>query len=210
MSESFILFTEYMEHMELLTMEQRGILFTAIMAYEIGDPLPEMDIGVKMAFSFIKANLDRSDQKYKDIKRKRSAAGIASAEARRNKSKQEPTNLTCVECVEQEPTNPTKNKNKNMNKNKNLKDIKRFVRPSVDDVRAYCRERGNHVNPESFIAFYDSNGWKVGKNPMKDWKAAVRTWEQRERPAKSDKWQQQSQRTYDYGALEKQLLGGAP
>ena len=49
--------------------------------------------------------------------------------------------------------------------------------PSLDEVKAYCNERGNRVDPERFIDYYTSNGWKVGKNSMKDWKAAVRTWE---------------------------------
>ena len=54
---------------------------------------------------------------------------------------------------------------------------KKFVKPSLEEVRAYCQERRNGVSPERFIDYYESNGWKVGKNPMKDWKAAVRTWE---------------------------------
>lgn len=53
----------------------------------------------------------------------------------------------------------------------------RFTPPTVEDVRAYCLERGNQVDPERFVDYYTANGWKVGKNPMKDWKAAVRTWE---------------------------------
>lgn len=53
----------------------------------------------------------------------------------------------------------------------------RFRAPSVDEVRSYCHERGNSVDPERFVSYYESNGWKVGRNPMKDWKAAVRTWE---------------------------------
>lgn len=57
---------------------------------------------------------------------------------------------------------------------------KRFSRPSVDEVRAYCSERGNAVNAESFVDFYESKGWKVGNSPMKDWRAAVRTWEKRD------------------------------
>lgn len=57
------------------------------------------------------------------------------------------------------------------------KNSKRFVKPSLDEVIAYCQERRNSVNPEKFIDYYESNGWKVGKNSMKDWKAAVRTWE---------------------------------
>lgn len=53
-----------------------------------------------------------------------------------------------------------------------------FVKPTLEEVRAYCLERKNRVNAEKFWDYYNSNGWRVGKNPMKDWKAAVRTWEQ--------------------------------
>lgn len=56
-----------------------------------------------------------------------------------------------------------------------------FQKPSLSEVAAYCRERANKVDPEQFYNFYESNGWKVGKNPMKDWHAAVRTWEKREK-----------------------------
>lgn len=52
-----------------------------------------------------------------------------------------------------------------------------FKKPSIEEVQAYCEERGNSVDPESFVDFYESKGWVVGKSPMKDWKAAVRTWE---------------------------------
>ena len=54
---------------------------------------------------------------------------------------------------------------------------KRFSPPTLEEVKAYCDERKNRVDPQRFIDYYESNGWKVGKNPMKDWKAAVRTWE---------------------------------
>jgi hypothetical protein len=47
----------------------------------------------------------------------------------------------------------------------------------VDEVAAYCEERGNGIDAQSFVDFYASKGWVVGKSPMKDWKAAVRTWE---------------------------------
>ena len=54
------------------------------------------------------------------------------------------------------------------------------ARPTVDEVTAYCRERGNRVDAQKWVDYYSSNGWKVGKNPMKDWRAAVRTWERNE------------------------------
>ena len=57
------------------------------------------------------------------------------------------------------------------------KTTKRFSPPTVEEVRAYCIERQNNVDAERFVDYYTSNGWQVGKNKMKDWKAAVRTWE---------------------------------
>lgn len=60
----------------------------------------------------------------------------------------------------------------------------RFTPPTVEEVAAYCRERGNGVDAEHFVDFYASNGWKVGKNSMKDWRAAVRTWEKRDKADK--------------------------
>ena len=69
---------------------------------------------------------------------------------------------------------------------------KRFNPPTVEQVQEYCWERGNTVDPQRFVDYYTSNGWMVGKNKMKDWKAAVRTWEQngkdspkKQAPAKS-------------------------
>ena len=53
----------------------------------------------------------------------------------------------------------------------------RFAPPSVDDVRAYCLERGNNIDPDKFVDYYTGNGWMIGRNKMKDWRAAVRSWE---------------------------------
>lgn len=55
--------------------------------------------------------------------------------------------------------------------------VKRFQKPTLAEVSAYCLDRKNSVNPNKWFDYYEANGWKVGKNAMKDWKAAVRTWE---------------------------------
>lgn len=83
--------------------------------------------------------------------------------------------------------------------------VSRFAPPTLEEVKEYCRERGNKVDPEKFIDFYTMKGWMVGKNKMKDWRAAVRTWEkdtpastERQRPNKwqdyYDKWHPQCER----------------
>ena len=97
---------------------------------------------------------------------------------------------------------------------------KRFAVPTVEEVDAYCRERGNNVDAQRFVDFYASKGWRIGKEPMRDWRACVRTWERNGRdrvdvsgsgpvrPAKTVAAQQYSQRDYsdeDEEALARML-----
>lgn len=65
-------------------------------------------------------------------------------------------------------------------KNIDKKNNKRFVKPTVEEVKAYCLEKGYSVDADRFVNFYESKGWLVGRTPMKDWKAAVRTWNRSE------------------------------
>ncbi|MEA4894098.1 MAG: hypothetical protein VB064_02420 [Oscillospiraceae bacterium] len=78
------------------------------------------------------------------------------------------------------------NKNEKNDKNeKNNKDnigakANRFAPPTLEEVTAYCKERSNGIDGQHFIDFYTAKNWMIGKNKMKDWKAAVRTWERKE------------------------------
>ena len=76
--------------------------------------------------------------------------------------------------------NNTFNNRDDENKNK-----KRFTPPTVDEVKNYCKDRNNNIDAEHFVNYYDSIGWMVGKSKMKDWKAAVRTWERNDKSKKS-------------------------
>lgn len=76
-----------------------------------------------------------------------------------------------------------KNEKKKEIEKENIKEKEKesFSPPTIVEVAAYCRERNNGVDADRFVAYYQSNGWKVGKNKMKDWKAAVRTWERKDK-----------------------------
>jgi hypothetical protein len=74
----------------------------------------------------------------------------------------------------------TDNTNVNINNNNITYSNKRFKKPTVQDIDIYCSERQNKVDAFAFYDFYESKGWKVGKNKMKDWRAAIRNWERRE------------------------------
>lgn len=102
-----------------------------------------------------------------------------------------------------------------VNKSNNIESASapyKFVPPSVKEVEDYCRERGNKVNASAFVNFYDSKGWMVGRNRMKDWKAAVRRWESNSdnkgKPAyvNNNPFLQHRQNEIDYDALEEKLL----
>ena len=87
------------------------------------------------------------------------------------------------------PRNPIQSESES-NPNPNPKaepQRKRFVPPSVDEVRAYCMEQGSSIDPQTFVDFYAGKDWMVGKTKMVDWKACVRTWESRERNAQNAK-----------------------
>nr|DAG01272.1 MAG TPA: replisome organizer [Myoviridae sp. ctk6V34] len=80
-------------------------------------------------------------------------------------------------CGQFADTNNNDNNDNNIYNNKNARARERFVAPTVDEVRAYCTERNNSVDAQRFVDYYTANGWMVGKNKMKNWQAAVRTWE---------------------------------
>lgn len=69
--------------------------------------------------------------------------------------------------------------------------VSKFVKPTLQEVKAYCIERGNDVDPERFVDFYEAKGWMVGKNKMKDWRAAVRNWERNEASKSAGQVQQE-------------------
>lgn len=86
---------------------------------------------------------------------------------------------------------------------------KNFTPPTVEEVQAYCQERKNKVDAQTFVDFYESKGWMVGKNKMKDWKAAVRTWERNRKDSGGTSGGSSKnsymKHDYDFDALEKEL-----
>lgn len=93
------------------------------------------------------------------------------------------------------------------NENNKINNNRAFQKPSLEEVKEYCSERNNSVDPEAFVSFYESKGWMIGKNKMKDWKAAVRTWEKsrktenRTSAPKKNKFDNYEQRDYDFDEL---------
>ena len=187
----------------------------------------------EMAFSFIRLRLDENAQKWSDVRQKRREAGRRGALVTNSKNQQSQTKAANADFAEtvpanvgkerQSPANPAVNVNVNANVNGNVssnEDIdrgadkpsappyssgrKRFVPPTLEEVAAYCNERHNSVNPSAFVDFYSANGWVQGRGkPIRDWKAAVRTWERRDKENPKPKQTRSAKEDYDeiFGGL---------
>lgn len=91
------------------------------------------------------------------------------------------------------------------NKKENIKE-KSFIKPTIEEIQDYCSERNNGINANAFYDFYESKNWYVGKNKMKDWKACVRTWEQRQFKEKIPTWFKQEIHDEEINGFEKEEL----
>ena len=209
---SFVLYDDEYDYIKLLSFEERGKLLTAIYEYRLfGETSILLSEAGAMLFQVIKNHLDRDAKKYVAKCEKNKQA----IESRWNKS-----NTNEYERIRTN-TKHTDNDNDNVNDNVNDNDTelpkgnnkentkekrKRFLPPTLEEVREYCYERQNNVNASQFVDFYTANGWKVGKNTMKDWKAAVRTWERNgiDKP-KPQPQKAESTIMTDYRALEEKI-----
>lgn len=106
------------------------------------------------------------------------AKGVPLLEIKRSTDNQLTT--TCQPSDNQVTVKWTAIKEKKIKENKTKEGERRFTPPSLQEVTDYCNQRGNNVDPERFVNFYQSKNWMVGKNKMKDWKAAIITWEKRD------------------------------
>ena len=97
----------------------------------------------------------------------------------------------------------------NINNNSlSKRESSRFQKPSIDEIRQYCSSRNNSVDPEQFFNFYESKGWTIGKSHMKDWRAAVRTWEKREKeiPQRKREFRRESVLEHNFKVMD-QMFG---
>lgn len=146
-----IIYLEIEHMLNFLSQSEKGDFLDLMIAYAKNqeDPVIE-NKNVLNVFNFIRGRLDAQFEKAR-IKAKVARENGASGGRPTDKKKPKKTN--------------PKPK------------ITQWVPPSLQEVYDYCKERKNSINPEKWMSHYESNGWKVGKNSMKDWKAAVRTWE---------------------------------
>ena len=182
--DSFVFYKSFYEAINNLEKEDQLEVYNAICEYSFSDNIPETLTGVaKAMFILIKPNIDSANARYKASVEN----GKKGGRPRKNKNLGKPNNN--LDETQQEPkSNLNDNVDDNVydNKKENNK-RKNFIKPILVEVQKYCEERKNGIHAEKFVDYYDSIGWLVGKKPMKDWKACVRTWEKKEKEVKVSK-----------------------
>lgn len=195
--KSFVLYHDIRTPLELLTDEQRGKLFIALLNYSEYGELPDFDGALLMAFAFIRMSLDRDAEAWAEKRAKRAEAGRSGGLAKvanasiASSSKQNVANLAVnvpVNVPAPAPVPVPVNLSTTTGGGRETADkpprASRFTPPTLAEVQAYVSERQSPVDPQGFLDFYAAKGWMVGKTPMRDWKAACRNAESWERWAK--------------------------
>ena len=201
MREGFIFYESFRSAMKGLPAETQLRLYHALADYALYDIEPDFsDDGIALGFFTlmrpqIDANNRRRDAGLRGGRPARAVAEEAfehqqeaTTEHRENQSETNAKPNDNQAVTKDEPKEKEKAKGKakaNGNGKENANAFcadkpRRFTKPTVAEITEYCRERGSGVDPQRFFDFYEAKGWRVGNQPMRDWQAAVRTWEGRE------------------------------
>lgn len=171
----FICHDDYLAKTAKLTDEEVGRLFRALMAYHATGEEKEITGREWLAFDFIKEDIDRAEEAHEEKCRKNRETRLNAIENERQRSS---TNDNVRQRSTTYKDKDKDNDNDKDNTEEREKPQKRFSPPTVEQVREYCRERGNNIDPEYFVAYYTNREWKLSNGrKMKDWRLAVVTWE---------------------------------
>jgi len=165
--KSFLLYCDIIHTIEQLTDEQAGHLFKHILEY-VNDKEPITDnVITKIAFEPIKQQLKRDLMKYDDIRKRNSDNARKRWDA------------TAYDRIPKRTKNADNDTDNDTDTDKDkVKDIKRFKKPTIEEIALYMEEQGMNNISERFYNHYEAKGWVIGKNPIKNWKACVITWKE--------------------------------
>jgi hypothetical protein len=188
--QGFMLYHSDLHAIDNLAAEDFKMLVLALLNLSENGEEANLGGSASMAFRFMAEKVLRDQQKYNKICEQNRIKGLNSAAIRESDSNSGQPHLTTVDNGQPMQPTVTVTATEAVTVTEagtvtgavtgTKSSAKRFTPPTLDEIQTYCQERGNNVDTQVFIDFYISKGWRIGNQPMKDWKAAVRTWEQRD------------------------------
>lgn len=177
--DSFVFYRSFYEALQSVPKKHRSEVYEAVFAYAFEAREPSLSGVPRALWELIRPQLDASQKRYDNAKKGAEYGKMGAEYGKRGgrPKKGKPP----LRGNEQNPLNV--NVNENVNDNVNVSEgLTPDTAPTIEEVRAYCTERKNTVDPARFVEYYQMREWKLsGGKPMKDWKAAVRYWETREK-----------------------------
>lgn len=189
-------FTDFAKDMEPLSFEERGRLFTAMLRYAEDGTETGLSGNERFLWGTVRKIIDKEASSYQE-RCERNKKNVSARYASTSRNQSLPVVTKTYDWNEEKEKEKEKDIKKEILSNESKE--RRFVKPSLEEVSEYIRERGYTVDAERFVNHYTANGWRVGKAPMKDWKAAVRNWQ------KGEPRKQTAYRNEDLERLEVQL-----
>jgi len=197
--DSFIFYRSFFSATKCLNQAEKSQLFDAICSYALDNEVGELEGTALGMFELIKPQLDANRKRFQNGCVKKQKISKTEAKPKQKISKTEANvndnvNLNDNVNVNEECKSESINDNLNLNNNiinqdksalkkiikqdDNIKN-KRFTKPTIQELISFCNEFAINIDPQQFIDYYDANGWKINKNPMKDWQATARNWHRR-------------------------------
>lgn len=231
---NFILYTDYFEQIQMLNVEQRGVLLTALMCYQLDEDLPKMDAITKMCYSFISADVRRNNEKYEETIQKRRDSGSKGGRQTQLNRQANQANATFATFAsnsdfkqnQANQANQAKGSDKvNVNVNVNDKDnvnvnvsgsgsgndnvqtdstTTTTTRPTLEQLSVWCSMRGIKTNVEKFYAYNDARGWTLNGKPA-DWQKLLQLWIANDTGHKGATTSE-SYGDFDYDWIERELV----
>ena len=218
MRESIVFYRSFYEAVKDLPAEEFKEAVSAIMEYGLNDEEQAPSGAAKVFLIMAKPLIDANNKKHENGKKGAEFGKLGGRPKKETPIKPQENPKETPKKTQENP-NRTPNVNVDVNVNENIKESEekkpRFYPPTLEELKKYIADNKYNVDPERFIDYYTANGWTVGKNRMKDWKAAVRNWDRSQKPGgrmrqestAKTKFSNFEQRSYDYDALESALGG---
>ena len=226
MKDSVVFYKSFYDGIKCLPPEEQIKAYNMVFEYAFNGTEPAEQSLANVAFTLIKPQIDANVRRMENGKKGGRPKKILETQENEKpmvSENEKPKKPMVSENTETEKPNVNVNDNVNVNIKESIEKSKRFSPPTLEQVKEYVEEKDLNIDPERFIDFYESKGWMIGKNKMKDWRAAARSWNRGQRKELTAEATRQgvtaktknsfnnfSQRNYDYEELEKMLLTTNP
>lgn len=179
--DSFIFYRSFYQSAKKLPKEDKAELFDAICSYALDGELVELSVVPEAIFTVIKPNLDANRRKWENgCKEKKKPSEVEAIEEQEISKDEANDKQTISKAQGNVDVNVYANVDEEC-KLKSKSESKRFIAPTLEEVKNYCKERNNSVNPQKFFDYYSAGNWKDAKgNSVKNWKQKLLTWESKD------------------------------